>query len=60
MHGDEHAVPTSPFRSGPLYWFEMTAVTALPTSKTDIGVVRKLGDAIATVVRGKPGRSARP
>jgi MoxR-like ATPase len=33
----------------------MTAVTApAPISKTDIGVVRKLEDAVATVVRGKP------
>jgi MoxR-like ATPase len=33
----------------------MTAVTApAPLSTTDIGVVRKLEDAIATVVRGKP------
>jgi len=33
----------------------MTAVTApAPISKTDIGAVRKLEDAIASVVRGKP------
>ncbi|MEJ7598022.1 MAG: hypothetical protein WKG01_08955 [Kofleriaceae bacterium] len=34
----------------------MSVVTApvAPLSSTDIGVVRKLEDAIATVVRGKP------
>jgi MoxR-like ATPase len=34
----------------------MTAVTApAPLSSTDLGAVRRLEDAIATVVRGKPG-----
>src|SRR4029450_11994907 len=48
--------PGPPFSvSARLYWDLMTAVPVpAPLSSTDIGAVRKLEDAIASVVRGKP------